>query len=193
MFEKVEKRHEHHGRSSKGFLDSEKILKDIGIRKGDRFLDLGSGEGYFSLAASEAVGKDGLVYAFDVDEASVARLKKEATERKLTNIEASVVDISQKLPLANESVNLAFASNVLHGLVANGEADGTLKEVARVIMHNGRLVVVEFKKQESPMGPPLSIRLNPDDVEALAGGYSFSKESILEVGLHHYIIILRKI
>jgi ubiquinone/menaquinone biosynthesis C-methylase UbiE len=103
------------------------------------------------------------------------------------------VDISQKLPLANESVNLAFASNVLHGLVANGEADGTLKEVARAIMHNGRLVVVEFKKQESPMGPPLSIRLNPDDVEALAGGYSFSKESILEVGLHHYIIILRKI
>jgi ubiquinone/menaquinone biosynthesis C-methylase UbiE len=192
MSEKGEIRHEHHGRSSKGFLDAGKILKDIGVSKGDRFLDLGSGEGYFSLAASQAVGNEGLVYAFDIDGDSIARLKKEMSERKLTNVEASVVDVSQKLPLANESVSLAFVSNVLHGLVANGEADETLKEIARVTAHNGRLAVVEFKKQESPMGPPLSIRLSPEEVEALAEGYGFSKESIQEVGPYHYLIILGK-
>jgi SAM-dependent methyltransferase len=169
MSEKIEKRHEHHGRSSKGFLDSGEILNVIGINKGDRFLDLGSGEGYFSLAASQAVGNEGLVYAFDVDTYSIARLKKEIAERTLTNIEASVVDVSQKLPLANESVNLAFMSNVLHGLAANGEADGTLKEIARVTVRNGMLAIVEFKKQESPVGPPLSIRLSSDEVDALAG------------------------
>ena len=59
-------------------------------------------------------------------------------------------------------------SNVLHGLVENGEADSTLNEIARVTPYNGKLAVVEFKKQESPMGPPLSRRLNPDDVEVLA-------------------------
>ena len=192
MLEKAEKRHEHHGRSSKGFLDSGAILKSIGINQGDRFLDLGSGEGYFSIAASQVVGKYGLVYAFDVDTNSIARLKKEMAERRLTNIEASVVDVSQKLPLANESVNLAFVSNVLHGLVANGEADGTLKEIARVTVQDGRLAIVEFKKQESPMGPPLSIRLSSEEVEALAGGYGFSKESTQDIGPHHYIIILKK-
>jgi len=192
MSEKGEIRHEHHGRSSKAFLDSGKILKDIGVRKGDRFLDLGSGEGYFSIAASQAVGNEGLVYAFDIDRDSIVRLKKEMSERKLTNIEASVVDVSQKLPLADESVSLAFVSNVLHGLAANGDADETLKEVARVTMHSGRLAIVEFKKQESPMGPPLSIRLNPEEVEALAGGYGFSKESLLEAGPYHYTILFRK-
>ena len=192
MSEKAEKRHEHHGRSSKGFLDSGEILRSISINKGDRFLDLGSGEGYFSIAASQIVGKDGLVYAFDVDTDSIARLKKEMAERRLTNIEASVVDVSQKLPLANESVNLVFVSNVLHGLVANGEADETLKEIARVTVQDGRLAIVEFKKQESPMGPPLSIRLSSEEVEALAGGYGFSKESTQDIGPHHYIIILKK-
>jgi len=192
MSEKGEKRHGHHGRSSKGFLDSGAILKSIGINKGDRFLDLGSGNGYFSIAASQAVGKDGLVYAFDVDADSIARLKKEVAEKTLTNIEASVIDVSQKLPLANESVNLTFMSNVLHGLVANGEADCTFKEIARVTMHNGRLAIVEFKKQESPMGPPLSIRLSSEDVDALAGGYGFSKESAQDAGPHHYTIILKK-
>lgn len=52
---------------------------------------------------------------------------------KLVNIEASVVDITKKLPLADESIRLAFMSNVLHGLVANNEQYSTLKEIARVL------------------------------------------------------------
>jgi ubiquinone/menaquinone biosynthesis C-methylase UbiE len=192
MSEKAEQRHEHHGRSSKDFLDSEKVLKYIGINEGDRFLDLGSGEGYFSITASQAVGKNGIVHAFDVDEESISRLKNEIEERKLTNILPYLVDISQKLPLADESITLAFMSNVLHGLVANGEADNTIREISRVTKRNGRLAVVEFKKQESPMGPPLSIRLSPNDVEALARRYGFSSESFQEVGPYHYAIILKK-
>jgi hypothetical protein len=47
MSENTDKRHRHHGMSRKNFLNSEKILKDIGIDEGERFLDLGSGEGYF--------------------------------------------------------------------------------------------------------------------------------------------------
>ena len=58
--------------------------------------------------------------------------------------------------------------------------------------YNGRLALVEFKKQESPMGPPLSIRLSAEDVETLTRGYGFSKESVQEVGPHHYAIVLRK-
>ena len=192
MSEKAEKRHEHHGRSSKGFLDAGKVLRFVGILEGDRFLDLGCGNGYFSIAASQAVGEDGIVYAFDVDEESIAQLKSEMAERKLANIEACVVDITQKIPLADESISLAFMSNVLHGLVENDEANSTLKETARVTAQNGRLAVVEFKKQDSPMGPPLSVRLTPDDVEALVRGYGFSKDSVQEVGPYHYAIILRK-
>jgi ubiquinone/menaquinone biosynthesis C-methylase UbiE len=192
MAEKAEIRHEHSGMSSKGFLHAGKVLKYIGINEGDRFLDLGCGNGHFSIAASEVVGKDGLVYAFDVDEGSIAQLQREIAEKKITNIKACVVDITEKLPLEDESISLAFMSNVLHGLVENGEEDSTLNEIARVTPYNGKVAVVEFKKQESPMGPPLSIRLSPEDVENLARGYGFSKESVQEVGPYHYAIILRK-
>jgi len=192
MVENAEKRHEHHGRSSKGFLDAGEVLRYIGINEGERFLDLGCGDGHFSIAASQAVGEDGLVYAFDVDEESIAQLQREIAEKKIANIKASVVDITKKLPLADESISLAFMSNVLHGLVENNEADSTLNEITRVTAYNGKLAVVEFKKQESPHGPPLSIRLSPEDVETLARGYGFSKESVQEVGSHHYAIILRK-
>ncbi|MGD0955076.1 MAG: class I SAM-dependent methyltransferase [Methanotrichaceae archaeon] len=192
MAEKAEIRHEHHGMSSKGFLDAGEVLRYIGINEGDRFLDLGCGDGHLSIAASQVVGKDGLVYAFDVDEESIAQLQRDIAEKKITNIKACVVDITKKLPLEDESISLAFMSNVLHGLVENSEADSTLNEIARVTQYNGKMAVVEFKKLESPMGPPLSIRLSPEDVETLARGYGFSKESAQEVGPHHYAIILRK-
>ncbi len=192
MSEEAEKRHEHHGRSSKGFLDSGKVLIAVGVEEGDRFLDLGSGEGYFSIAASQVVGKNGIVYALDADEDSISRLRKEMAEKNITNIKASVIDISKKLPLKDESVSLAFMSNVLHGLVANGEEDNTFKEIARATAQNGRLAIVEFKKQDSPHGPPLSIRLSPEEVDTLAQGYGFSKESFQDVGPYHYAIVFRK-
>ena len=186
------KRHEHHGMSSKGFLDAKKVLDVIGIKEGDLFLDLGSSEGYFSIAASQAVGKLGIVYAYDTDEAAIAQLRKEMVDKTITNIVPSVVDITKKLPLGDESITLAFMSNVLHGLAANGEADGTLKEINRVTANGGRLSIVEFKKQESPHGPPLSIRLSPDEIEALVRRYGFSAESVQEVGPYHYAITFRK-
>ena len=192
MSEYTEKKHEHHGMSSKGFLDPGKVLIVVGVEEGDRFLDLGSGEGYFSIAASQAVGKNGIVYALDADEDSISRLRKEMAEKNITNIKASVIDISKKLPLKDESVSLAFMSNVLHGLVANGEGDNTFKEIARATAQNGRLAIVEFKKQDSLHGPPLSIRLGPEEVDILAQGYGFSKESFQDVGPYHYAIGFRK-
>jgi len=83
MSEKAQKRFDHHGKTSRGFLDSGKILSAIGIKEGDRFLDLGSGEGYLSIAASQAVGKQGIVYAYDTDEKAISRLRKEQMENSI--------------------------------------------------------------------------------------------------------------
>ena len=123
----------------------------------------------------------------------LGRLQKEIAEKKLANIEARVADVSRLLPLADESVDIVFISNVLHGLVANGESERALKEVARVIKPQGKLAIVEFKKNETPMGPPLSIRLSPEEVEMLAKGYGFSKVAVKEAGPYHYSIVLRKL
>jgi len=192
MSNAAEKKHEHKGRSSRDMLDAMKILNDIGLKSGDKFLDAGCGDGYFSIAAAEIVGLRGRVYAFDVDGDGIGRLQKEIAEKKLANIEARIADVSRLLPLADESLDVVFISNVLHGLVANDESERALKEVARVIKPHGKLAIVEFKKNETPMGPPLSIRLSPEDVEMLAKSYGFSKVAVKEAGPYHYSIILGK-
>lgn len=190
--EEKKKRHEHKGRSSRGFLDARKILGDIGLKAGDSFLDDGCGDGHFSIEASEIVGKSGRVYAIDIDEEAIAGLKRELSEKGISNVEAIVADAA-RIPVPDESIDGAFMSNVLHGLAANGEADAAIREIARVTKKGGKLSVVEFKKAQSPMGPPLSIRLNPEEVEALARKYGFEKERISEAGQYNYIIILSKL
>lgn len=191
MAEKKETRHEHRGRSSRGFLDPEKVLTGIPV-KGDVFLDAGCGDGVFSVAASATVGEQGQVYAVDVDAEAISRLKEEISRKGIVNIEALVADVSKQLPLTDESVDMAFMANVLHGLVANGEADRALREIARVVRAGGKLLVVDFKKIATPVGPPLSIRLSPEEIEALAGRYGFTKESVRDAGEYNYTVILAK-
>lgn len=191
MAEKKETRHEHRGRSSRGFLDPGKVLTDV-PKRGDVFLDAGCGDGLFSVAASEMVGEQGRVYAVDVDTEAISRLKEEISRKGIANIETFVADISKQLPLADGSVDVAFMANVLHGLVANGEADGALREIARVVRSGGKLLVADFKKIATPVGPPLSIRQSPVEVEALTGRYGFTKERVSEAGEYNYTVLLAK-
>ncbi len=49
---------------------------------------------------------------------------------------------------------------------------------------------MEFNKMEMPMGPPLSIRLSPEQVEELIVKYGFRKDKVIEAGPYHYQMVL---
>jgi ubiquinone/menaquinone biosynthesis C-methylase UbiE len=193
MADAKEKEHTHKGMSSRCFLDANRIIGGLSIKIGDTFLDVGCGDGYFSLAASPYIGLDmGMVYALDVDEDAINALKKVIREKEIPNIDTIVADASNKMPLFDESIDITFMSNILHGFVANGQADRVMEEVTRVTRHGGRLVVIEFKKQESPTGPPLSIRLSPEDLDRLTGKYGFRRILEGDVGPYSYLAMFQR-
>lgn len=129
MAKRPQEIHLHSGRSSRGLLDPRKILEDAGLKKGDTFLDAGCGEEHFSIAASQIVGKNGTVYAFDIYLEGINKLKKESKKRNLENMHAVVADITRKIPLKDKTVDFCLLSDVLHGLVANQEVDDALKRL----------------------------------------------------------------
>ena len=94
------------------------VLKATGIKKGDKFLDAGCGDGYVSIEASSIVGEEGKVYALDVYPESIETVLNEIKTRKINNMDALVVDITEIIPLDNESIDIAIMANVLHGFVA---------------------------------------------------------------------------
>lgn len=181
--------HNHFDRSSRNLLDPEKVLGEMGLKKGDNFLDAGCGEGHFSIAASEMVGDHGKVYAIDISEDAINILKGEIDER---GIETFTGDMTEELPMENESIDVCLMANILHGLVVSRKVEGTLKEIFRVLKPDGVLAVVDFKKVEGPPGPPIYFRMAPEEVEKIINKYGFKKKRIVEIGEYHYEITFIK-
>ncbi len=184
--------HRHAGKSSKAFLNAEQVLKETGLKVGDNFLDIGCGDGYFSVAASKIVGSTGKVYAIDTYEQSIMALREQIHRDNINNIEAIIADVTKKIPLTHAIVDICLMANVLHGFVANKEVESTMTQVARVMKSGGTLAVVDFKKIDPPPGPPISIRLAPDEVEKKLYKYGFRKMRVADFGPYHYAVMLSK-
>jgi ubiquinone/menaquinone biosynthesis C-methylase UbiE len=149
-----EQGHHHAGKSSKAYLNAERVLQETGLKSGDKFLDVGCGEGYFSIAASKIVGNKGKVYALDSYEESIVALKQQIHRESIGNIEAIVADVTKKMPLPKAIIDVCLMANVMHGFLANGEVPSVMAETARVMKAGSTLAVVEFQKIAGPPGPP---------------------------------------
>ena len=185
-------RFQHAGHSTQSLLDAKEVLKAIGLKAGDVFLDVGSGSGYLSIAASEIVSTEGKVYAVDIDEPSIETLKKEIRERKIKNIEAIVADMTDKTPLPTHSIDICLMANVLHGFVENQETAGVMIEITRVLKFGATLAIVEFKKIRDIPGPPLKVKLSQQQVAAVITPYRYSQTQVVEVGPYHYVSLFIK-
>lgn len=71
-------KHEHSGCTRKTFENPKEVLLSAGVGKGEVLVDIGSGSGYLSIAASEIVGADTMVYALDAHERINKRVGKRA-------------------------------------------------------------------------------------------------------------------
>jgi ubiquinone/menaquinone biosynthesis C-methylase UbiE len=193
MAEEFEERHVHSGKSSKAYLDADKVLKETGLKSGDVFLEIGSGEGYLSIAASRIVGENGIVYALDSYDESIKKLREHIRREKINNLEAIVADATKKIPLGNGIVDICLMANVLHGFADDEEIAGVMHEIARVTKTGGIFAVVDLKKIEGPPGPPISIRLAPDEVIKKLSKYSFRPTRVADLGPYHYAVMLSKL
>jgi len=192
MTDEFKERHVHAGKSSKAYLDADKVLKEIGLKSGASFLDIGSGEGYLSTAASRMVGGKGKVYAIDSYEESLDKLREHIHREKISNLEAIVADATRKIPLADGIVDVCLMANVLHGFADDEEVAGVMHEIVRVMKTGGTFAVVDFKKIDPPPGPPISIRLAPYEVEKKLSKYGFQKTHVADLGPYHYAVMLSK-
>lgn len=173
-------------------LEPGPTLELVGLKGGNVLLDLGCGEGHFSIAASRIVGRYGHVYALDIDARSLEVLRREINEKGLRNVEAICADASMGIPLGNDTVDVCVMVNVLHGFVANGETNDVMREVVRVVKPGGALGIVDFKKVEGAHGPPMHVRLAPGRVQEIVTDLHFRKKELHDIGPGHYAIIFKR-
>ena len=68
------------------FRKPDRIVRGLGLKKGQVVLDNGCGIGSFSFPTSEIVGDKGCVYALDIHPLAIKTVEKEIKKKSISNI-----------------------------------------------------------------------------------------------------------
>lgn len=122
-------------------------------------VDLGAGTGLFSrqFARMEGVEK---VYALDISGIMVEYMNNE-----VASLDERIVPLQMEeavVPLSDDTADVLVMINLHHEF---HHPDALLKECARVLKPEGRLVIVDWKKEDTGHGPPVEKRYQVDEVE----------------------------
>lgn len=165
----------------------EAILAEIGLKAGMRFLDIGCGNGFFSLPASRIVGITGKVLTIDADEESIRELGEKAAKEGITNIEATA-GRAEDVILCDACADIAFFGICLHDF---DDPAHVLQNARHMLRRGGTLVDLDWKKEPMSFGPPLEKRFDIAKASKLITDAGFRIESTRDSGLYHYLIIAK--
>ena len=115
------------------------LISAVGIRRGQRVLDVGSGTGYFARLIAQTVGPGGLVLGVDPSESMIAYARRKAVGA--VNCEFQV-GTAQALPVPADHFDVVTTSLVMHHL-PEGLRLSAMREMWRVLRPGGRLLVAE--------------------------------------------------
>lgn len=120
-------------------------LAALGLRPGQRVLDVATGTGKLALAAADAVGPGGEVVALDASPRMLARARRAEGSARVRWLEADAM----AMPFEDASFD---ALTVGFGLRNMPDFDAALREMRRVLRPGGRLAVLEIAVPRSGVG-----------------------------------------
>ncbi|TYQ16431.1 UNVERIFIED_CONTAM: excisionase family DNA binding protein [Acetivibrio alkalicellulosi] len=124
----------------KGYYDEsiKNHLVGLGmLNKKMTVIDLGSGNGYISIAVAEYVKK---VIAVDISKEMIKELKKNARSNGIKNIDTLESD-GLEIPIEDEAVDMVCANMYLHHIE---QPEMAIKEINRVLKPQGLIFLSDF-------------------------------------------------
>jgi len=151
----------------------DRMLAALEIKKGAVVADIGAGVGYHVWRLAEIVGPTGKVIAEDIQQGMIQLLRKNIEDRKLRNVEIVLgTPTDPKLPL--NSLDLVMMVDVYHEF---SEPVTMMKHVKNSLKPDGRVVLVEFRKEDPsvPIQPlhKMSVQEVRSELEPL--GFRFQR------------------
>jgi ubiquinone/menaquinone biosynthesis C-methylase UbiE len=119
-------------------LQGSKFFTDIGMKKNQFILDFGCGHGTYTIPAAMVVGKNGRVYAVDINSDALDAVIDEARKKELSHIVCIKAPSQLNHYIPPESMDMVLLYDVFH-LIKDRKR--LLSELAEVLKRNGVLSV----------------------------------------------------
>lgn len=126
------------------------VFAALEIGEGSHVADIGAGSGYFTVRLADQVGSSGRVYAVEIDESSLRRLRDRLDDDGFANVEVIRGEVDDpRLPRA--ALDAVLVVDAYHEMTQH---QAMLERMREALVPGGRLVMLDF----SPPDPSTSRR-----------------------------------
>lgn len=172
--------------SGRALLDAPAILARAGLVAGMHYADFGCGPlGHFVFPASEIVGADGRVYAVDILKSSLASVESRIRIEVANNIFPVWGDFERLggVGVPPGSLHMVSVVNIVPVLL---RAKHAIEEIKRTLRPDGRLLLVDWKKEQTAIGPPVGHRVDAAETEIGLTRQGFGLRHAFDAGPYHW-------
>lgn len=157
------------GRSRDAWQQPERVIDALALAPDAVVADVGAGSGYFTERFARRLGAGGFVYATDVQEEMLDRLRARVAHKRLANVSVVIARFDDP-SLPEACCDLVFLSSVYKEI---DERIVYMEKVRRVLRPSGRVAILEYRPDWEGPGPPRADRLSPESVtlEMAAAGF----------------------
>lgn len=163
------------------------IWKELALRDPQVLIDIGAGTGFFTIPFARKSPRI-MVYACDLQEEMLAWLTEHIPEDLKHRVTPIKMEESH-VPLPDGIADLVYMINLHHEL---DDRATTMAEAFRLLKSGGKVLVVDWKKEEMPMGPPAAIRVAADDIATDICEAGFTQVTQHPVLKYHSIVTAEK-
>jgi len=169
------------------FLNPEKTLNQLKLKKDMVVADFGSGSGGWVIPLAKKV-EDGKIYAIDILEEPLSALKSRAKLEKIGNIETIRANVEKTSKLISDSCDLVLMTNLLFQV---DDKRKVLEEGKRVLKKGGKILIVDWRK-DNPLTKEIE-KIDIEEIKNIAKDLGLKLEREFEAGDYHLGLIFQKL
>lgn len=149
-------------------------------------VEIGAGTAFFSVAFHNQLNAS-TTYACDLSEKMISWREENITPRYPDIIPVKSEESS--VPLHNEIADLILMINLHHELE---NQPLVMQESYRLLKPRGEILIIDWKKEEMPHGPPVEIRCLTEQIETQLKETGFSDIRSFEEMPKHFLVVGKK-
>ncbi|HEX3099878.1 MAG TPA: methyltransferase domain-containing protein [Patescibacteria group bacterium] len=172
------------------FINPQNVVSQMGLKTGQTVADLGSGAGFFALAAAKLVGNTGKVFAVDVQQSKLTATFSAASQQGFKNIHLVQADLDQPISaIPDASCDAVIMASILHEMK---DRKMLFANMYRILKTGGVVLTAEWKVAHTIFGPPLEKRIPEDQLEQELAQTGLHKVKSIPADMAHYALLFQK-
>lgn len=166
----------------------EKAILAFNLKPGMMVADVGAGTGFYSLRVARKIAPGGVVYAVDIQPGMLERLNANAAAQHIGNVVTILgTETDPRLPAGK--LDLVLLVDVYHEF---SRPQRMLDRIRDSLKPDGRLVLLEFRKEDPSVPIRPEHKMSVDDVRAEVTPEGYRFEKVVDTMPWQHIIFFRK-